>query len=80
MVGGTRSDVAHPRLRDPLTTAISGPAGGKGNNWEGGVCVPGLVRWPRELRPGLEVAEPTSLMDVFPTVARLAGAELPGDR
>nr|BDB45824.1 steroid sulfatase [Mus musculus molossinus] len=54
--------------------------GGKGNNWEGGVRVPGLVRWPRELSPGRVVAEPTSLMDVFPTVARLAGAELPGDR
>ncbi|XP_029390628.1 steryl-sulfatase-like [Mus pahari] len=54
--------------------------GGKGNNWEGGVRVPGLVRFPRELRPGREVSEPTSLMDVFPTVARLAGAELPRDR
>ncbi|XP_076778288.1 steryl-sulfatase [Arvicanthis niloticus] len=54
--------------------------GGKGNNWEGGVRVPGLVRWPRAVPRGLEVADPTSNMDVFPTVARLAGAELPGDR
>ncbi|XP_052025678.1 steryl-sulfatase isoform X2 [Apodemus sylvaticus] len=54
--------------------------GGKANNWEGGVRVPGLVRWPSVIAPGLEIDEPTSNMDVFPTVVRLAGAELPGDR
>ncbi|XP_042529369.1 steryl-sulfatase-like [Dipodomys spectabilis] len=54
--------------------------GGKANTWEGGIRVPGLVRWPGVLRPGLEVDEPTSTMDVFPTLAGLAGAPLPRDR
>lgn len=54
--------------------------GGKANTWEGGIRVPGLVRWPGVIVPGREVEEPTSNMDVFPTVARLAGAELPTDR
>lgn len=54
--------------------------GGKGNNFEGGVRVPGLVRWPGMIAPGLEIEEPTSNMDVFPTVVRLAGAEMPRDR
>ncbi|XP_050998350.1 steryl-sulfatase-like [Acomys russatus] len=54
--------------------------GGKGNNWEGGIRVPGLVRWPGVLPAGVEIDEPTSNMDVFPTVVRLAGAELPRDR
>lgn len=54
--------------------------GGKGNNWEGGIRVPGLVRWPGVIPAGMEVSEPTSNMDVFPTVVGLAGAELPGDR
>ncbi|XP_057635764.1 steryl-sulfatase [Chionomys nivalis] len=54
--------------------------GGKANNWEGGIRVPGVIRFPRELGRGMELAEPTSHMDVFPTVLALAGAELPADR
>nr|BDB45832.1 arylsulfatase E [Mus musculus molossinus] len=55
--------------------------GGKGmGGLEGGIRVPAIFRWPRVLPPGRVVAEPTSLMDVFPTVLGLAGAALPGDR
>lgn len=32
------------------------------------------------IQAGLEIDEPTSNMDVFPTVATLAGAPLPEDR
>uniref|UniRef100_A0A673IAR8 Arylsulfatase H n=1 Tax=Sinocyclocheilus rhinocerous TaxID=307959 RepID=A0A673IAR8_9TELE len=48
--------------------------------WEGGIRVPGIFRWPGRLNPRREVAEPTSLMDVFPTVVKLAGGMLPEDR
>ncbi|KAK1347074.1 hypothetical protein QTO34_000938 [Cnephaeus nilssonii] len=54
--------------------------GGKGNNWEGGIRVPGLLWWPGVLGAGLEISEPTSNMDIFPTVVKLAGAPLPEDR
>ncbi|KAF4108666.1 arylsulfatase D [Onychostoma macrolepis] len=55
--------------------------GGKAmGGWEGGIRVPGIFRWPGRLTPGREVAEPTSLMDVFPTVVKLAGGALPEDR
>ncbi|XP_005406591.1 PREDICTED: steryl-sulfatase isoform X2 [Chinchilla lanigera] len=54
--------------------------GGKGNNWEGGIRIPGILRWPRVIQAGLETDEPTSNMDVFPTIAKLAGAPLPPDR
>ncbi|XP_054437003.1 steryl-sulfatase isoform X2 [Pteronotus mesoamericanus] len=54
--------------------------GGKGNNWEGGIRVPGLLRWPGLIQAGVEIDEPTSNMDIFPTVAKLAGAALPEDR
>ncbi|XP_066106281.1 steryl-sulfatase isoform X1 [Saccopteryx bilineata] len=54
--------------------------GGKANNWEGGIRVPGLLRWPGVLQAGLEIDEPTSNMDIFPTVVQLAGSPLPGDR
>ncbi|KAF0884522.1 STS sulfatase, partial [Crocuta crocuta] len=54
--------------------------GGKANNWEGGIRVPGILRWPGVIQAGLEIDEPTSNMDLFPTVAALAGAPLPEDR
>ncbi|XP_041637842.1 steryl-sulfatase isoform X2 [Cheilinus undulatus] len=53
---------------------------GKSTNWEGGIRVPGIVRWPRMIPAGREVDEPTSNMDVFPTVVRLSGASAPEDR
>ncbi|XP_016075264.1 PREDICTED: arylsulfatase E [Miniopterus natalensis] len=55
--------------------------GGKGmGGWEGGIRVPGIVRWPRVLPAGQVIHEPTSLMDVFPTVVQLGGGKVPEDR
>ncbi|KAM6151445.1 steryl-sulfatase [Rhynchocyon petersi] len=54
--------------------------GGKANNWEGGIRVPGIIRWPSVIQAGQEMDEPTSNMDIFPTVVKLAGAPLPHDR
>lgn len=53
---------------------------GKGTNFEGGIRIPGLVRWPTKIRPGLEIHEPTSHMDMFPSVVQLSGGQLPQDR
>ena len=55
--------------------------GGKGmGGWEGGICMPGIFRWPGLLLAGRVIGEPTSLMDVFPTVVQLVGGEVPQDR
>ncbi|XP_047703320.1 arylsulfatase L isoform X2 [Prionailurus viverrinus] len=55
--------------------------GGKGmGGWEGGIRVPGIFRWPGVLPAGRVIHEPTSLMDVFPTVVQLGGGEVPQDR
>ncbi|XP_048351140.1 steryl-sulfatase isoform X1 [Sphaerodactylus townsendi] len=54
--------------------------GGKSTNWEGGIRVPGLFRWPGAVKPNTLIDEPTSNMDIFPTVIKLAGASLPKDR
>ena len=44
--------------------------GGKGNGGlEGGVRVPGILRWPAHIPPGFIVTEPTSLLDLLPTLA-----------
>nr|XP_057938176.1 arylsulfatase H [Doryrhamphus excisus] len=47
--------------------------GGKAmGGWEGGIRVPGIFRWPSRLAPGRMVDEPTSLMDLYPTLKYLA--------
>ncbi|XP_053827037.1 steryl-sulfatase [Vidua macroura] len=54
--------------------------GGKSTNWEGGIRVPGLLRWPGVVQAGAYIDEPTSNMDIFPTIVQLADAQLPSDR
>ncbi|XP_061222491.1 steryl-sulfatase isoform X2 [Neopsephotus bourkii] len=54
--------------------------GGKATNWEGGIRVPGLLRWPGMIQAGSYLDKPTSNMDIFPTVVKLAQAQLPSDR
>ena len=53
---------------------------GKGTTFEGGVRVPLIAWWPGTIAAGRETATPISLMDLFPTWARLSGAGLPRDR
>ncbi|CAL8372483.1 unnamed protein product [Arctogadus glacialis] len=47
--------------------------GGKAmGGWEGGIRVPGIFRWPGRLPAGRVVDQPTSLMDLYPTLRHLA--------
>lgn len=55
-------------------------SGGKGTPYEGGIRVPGIMRWPAGFRPGQVIREPVSLLDIFPTVVALAGARTHPDR
>jgi len=44
--------------------------GGKSNGaLEGGMRVPGIVRWPGVVEPGILVSYPTSLLDIVPTIS-----------
>ncbi|XP_010820532.1 arylsulfatase H [Bos taurus] len=48
--------------------------GGRGMaGWEGGIRVPGIFRWPTVLEAGKVIDEPTSLMDIFPTLSYIGG-------
>eukprot|EP00092_Neocalanus_flemingeri_P004807 GFUD01005175.1.p1 GENE.GFUD01005175.1~~GFUD01005175.1.p1 ORF type:complete len:561 (-),score=123.58 GFUD01005175.1:153-1835(-) len=48
--------------------------GGKSNGaLEGGMRVPGIVRWPAGVQPGVKVGQPTGLMDVLPTISHMIG-------
>ena len=53
--------------------------GQKRTLYEGGIRVPGIVRWPGKIKPGVS-GEPNSTLDVFPTICELIDVELPGDR
>jgi arylsulfatase A-like enzyme len=50
---------------------------GKGSLYEGGIRVPLLIRWPGVTPPGTVCNEPVVVMDLFPTLAELAGAAAP---
>ena len=54
--------------------------GSKGSVYEGGIRVPAVMRWPGTIPPGLVTSEIASIMDIFPTLAHLAGGEPPRDR
>jgi len=51
--------------------------GRKGETWDGGVRVPFLARFPGHIPTGRVVDGLATNLDIFPTVARLAGAPLP---
>jgi len=53
---------------------------GKGTVFEGGVRVPCIMRWPGSIPAGAVCGELATTMDLLPTLAKLAGAELPSDR
>ena len=54
------------------------PLGGWGyTTAEGGIRVPALVRWPNFIPAGSVSDELCTLMDLHPTFAKLAGAQLP---
>lgn len=68
-----------------LTQGLAGGSAGllregKGSTWEGGMRVPAIARWPGRIPGGTICSEIASTLDLFPTLAKLAGAPLPADR
>lgn len=57
-----------------------GLRGMKGDTWDGGIRVPFIARWPGRIPAGRVSKELAGIIDVFPTVLRLAGGSLPTDR
>ena len=47
---------------------------------EGGIRVPTAAMWPGRIKPGTVINAPTTLMDIFPTVADIIDIPLPSDR
>jgi len=49
---------------------------GKGTLYEGGTRVVALANWPGHIKPGSVVDQPIHMVDMYPTLAGLAGASL----
>ncbi|MEO0413797.1 MAG: sulfatase-like hydrolase/transferase [Verrucomicrobiota bacterium] len=73
--GNMYSDVegTYPTSNRPLR-------GGKGNNWDGGVRVPGIAVWPGKIEPGSESHQRITSTDFFPTFLDLLDLEKPKDQ
>ena len=51
-----------------------------GPKYEGHMREPTLAWWPGNIRPGTETSEIATTIDLLPSLARLSGAKVPGDR
>lgn len=52
----------------------------KGSVYEGGIRVPGIIRWPGRVKPGTVSDEPVSGVDLLPSICHATGLKLPADR
>ncbi|MCA9050191.1 MAG: sulfatase-like hydrolase/transferase, partial [Planctomycetaceae bacterium] len=66
--GGTSRGSNHP-LR-----------GFKASTWEGGMRVPTIAWWPGQISAGTSTDAVTGMIDILPTLAHLAGTQLPDNR
>lgn len=60
--------------------STGGLRGRKRSMYEGGLRVPGIVRYPKLIKPGQVCDTPINGTDLFPTVLRLANVKVPADR
>ena len=77
---GVRSKEPRPKSRFPgrdFGGSNRPLRAGKGTTFEGGVRVPCIARWPGVIDAGRVDATPVSAMDLFPTIAAVAGVKRP---
>jgi arylsulfatase A len=74
------SDNGPARTKWHNAGSTGGLRGYKGHTYEGGVRVPGIVRWPGHIAPGSTSDVAVSGVDVLPTLCELAGIAPPVER
>lgn len=73
---GPETLLRYPRAKSSHGSA--GPLKGmKLHLYEGGIRVPGILRYPPRVKAGQTVSEPVCSLDLLPTFCELAGAKLP---
>src|SRR5262249_46728369 len=79
--GTGRPDREHPGSQvDRNRGSTGGLRGRKRDCYEGGIRVPGLVRWPRHILAGTTSDVPVIGTDIFATVCAIVEVPLPPDR
>jgi arylsulfatase A len=54
--------------------------GGKGQLYEGGLRVPFIVRWPKQIQAGAVCRTPVHVVDLFPTFLEISGGSAKSDQ
>jgi arylsulfatase A-like enzyme len=75
--GGGGGRAAARQANPPTEFYNAGMKGRKGSPDEGGVRVPFFVRWDGRITPGRDITTIAAHLDVLPTLAALAGADVP---
>jgi uncharacterized sulfatase len=60
-----------------IAGGVRGPT--RPNMFEESIRVPLLVRWPGVVKPGMEIVEPVTNLDMFPSVLAMLGVPVPKD-
>ncbi|KAJ8037951.1 Arylsulfatase G [Holothuria leucospilota] len=63
-----------------IWVARGGGSTSKYTVWQGGHLMPALAYWPGTIEGGRVSDELVSMMDIYPTMASLAGIDMPGNR
>ena len=70
-----------PDSADYPEVSFAGPFRGYlGSAYEGSIRTPMMLRWPGQVAAGRVSNEIVAIVDFFPTLARIAGGEVPDDR
>ncbi len=67
-------------LKGRTRGSTGGLRGRKRHSHEGGIRVPGIIRWPGHIQAGTESETPVIGSDIFTTICDIVGAPLPTDR
>ena len=82
--GPEGSGKGNPKNRQAMKNRTRGSTGGlrgrKRHTHEGGIRVPGVIRWPGHVKPGSVSDTPVIGSDIFPTICQIVGIPLPSDR
>ena len=65
----------------PWREGSQGPLRGKKSDiWDGGIRVPGIIRWPGRVAAGQTTGAPAGVVDILPTLCSVANIKAPSDR
>lgn len=64
----------------PKVGSSGGARGKKGDIYDGGLLVPGIIEWPERIKGHRSDSTRVNTSDIFPTLLDIAGVPLPEDR